>query len=72
MIIKDDSGKDARYGIFAISRDNYENEDIPTLCRKKLAGTGYMQTSKDWRNVEMTGWVYVRRFPTMMKKLHFI
>lgn len=60
MIIKDDSGKDARYGIFAVSKDNYENDNIPTLCRKKLAEKGYMQTSKDWRNVEMTGWVYVK------------
>lgn len=58
MVLHDSSKKDARYGIFSVSKENYEDENIETLCRKKLAEKGYMQTDKDWRNIEFTAWAY--------------
>jgi hypothetical protein len=58
-VIKDESGKDARYVIYAVSKENYESTQIPTLCRSTLHQQKYMQTKKDWRNIEMTAWIYV-------------
>jgi len=37
--------------------DGYDPDDIDTYNQKTLATQGYMQTSKDWRNVEVTGYV---------------
>ena len=35
----------------------YDPDDIDTYNQKTLATQGYMQSSKDWRNVEITGYV---------------
>jgi hypothetical protein len=59
IIVKDQSRKDARYNIYAISKDNYEDTNISTYNRNILTEQGYMQTRSDWKNVEITGYVYV-------------
>ena len=33
LTIRDTSGKDARYTIYAVSRENYANTKIPVLCQ---------------------------------------
>jgi len=35
----------------------YDPDDIDTYNQKTLATQGYMQSSKDWKNVEITGYV---------------
>src|ERR687896_168839 len=35
----------------------YDQDDITTYNQKSLATKGYMQSSKDWKNVEITGYV---------------
>jgi hypothetical protein len=46
-----------RYG--AYTTDGYDPEKINTLDHGTIAQTGFMQSSKDWKNVEMTGYVKV-------------
>ena len=46
-----------RYG--AYTTDGYDPEKINTLDHGTIAQNGYMQSSKDWKNVEMTGYVKV-------------
>ncbi len=49
-----------RYGVFTSS--GYHPELITTYDQKELAAKEYMQSPKDWRNVEMTGYVKVNSF----------
>jgi hypothetical protein len=35
----------------------YDQDDIATYNQKSLATKGYMQSSNDWKNIEMTGYV---------------
>jgi F5/8 type C domain-containing protein len=46
-----------RYGVF--TTDGYNPGQIDTLDHGTIAQTGFMQSSKDWKNVEMTGYVKV-------------
>jgi hypothetical protein len=46
-----------RYGVF--TTDGYNPEQIDTLNHGAIAQKGFMQSSKDWKNVEMTGYVKV-------------
>jgi hypothetical protein len=46
-----------RYGVF--TTDGYNPGQIDTLDHGTIAQNGYMQSSKDWKNVEMTGYVKV-------------
>ncbi|HET6641399.1 MAG TPA: discoidin domain-containing protein, partial [Nitrososphaeraceae archaeon] len=49
-----------RYGVFTSS--GYHPELITTYDQKALAAKEYMQSSNDWKNVEMTGYVKVNSF----------
>lgn len=44
-----------RLGVFTSS--GYDEDDIDTYNQKTMASKGYMQDSRDWKNVEMTGYV---------------
>lgn len=46
-----------RYGVFTSS--GYVPSTITTLDHSQLAQKGYMQSTNDWKNVEMTGYVKV-------------
>jgi hypothetical protein len=46
-----------RYGVFTSS--GYDQDKITTLNHASLAQKGYMQSSNDWKNFEMTGYVKV-------------
>jgi hypothetical protein len=46
-----------RYGVFTTS--GYDQDEIETLNHGTIAENGYMQSPKDWRDVEMTGYVKV-------------
>jgi hypothetical protein len=46
-----------RYGVFTSS--GYDPQAIQTLDHGTLAQRGYMQSPKDWKNVELTGYVKV-------------
>jgi hypothetical protein len=46
-----------RYGVFTSS--GYDPSKITTLNHASLAQKGYMQSSNDWKNFEMTGYVKV-------------
>jgi hypothetical protein len=46
-----------RYGVFTTS--GYDPNKITTLNHASLAQKGYMQSSNDWKNFEMTGYVKV-------------
>ena len=35
----------------------YDQDDITTYNQKELAEKGYMQSSNDWKNVEVSGYV---------------
>ncbi len=37
--------------------DGYHPEDIKTLDQSELEDQGYMQSKKDWKNVEITGYI---------------
>jgi len=37
--------------------DGYHPEDIKTLDQSELEDQGYMQSTKDWKNVEITGYI---------------
>ena len=49
-----------RYGIYTSS--GYHPELVTTYDQKQLAAKGYMQSTNDWKNVEMTGYVKVNSF----------
>ena len=42
----------------------YNSANIPTLDHSVIASKGYMLTSNDWRNFEMTQYVKVNTSPT--------
>jgi len=42
--------------------DGYHPEDIKTLDQSELEDQGYMQSKKDWKNVEMTGYFKINSF----------
>ena len=46
-----------RYGVYTTS--GYDGDDIDTLDHGTIAQNGYMQSTNDWRDVEMTGYVKV-------------
>jgi hypothetical protein len=46
-----------RYGVFTSS--GYDQDKITTLNHASLAQKGYMQSSNDWKNFEITGYVKV-------------
>jgi len=46
-----------RYGVYTSA--GYNPGQIKTLDHGTIAQTGYMQSAKDWKNVEMTGYVKV-------------
>ena len=46
-----------RYGVYTNS--GYNPNDIETLDHGEIAQQGYMQSTNDWKNVEMTGYVKV-------------
>ena len=46
-----------RYGVFTSS--GYDPDKITTLNHASLAQKGYMQSSNDWKNFEITGYVKV-------------
>jgi hypothetical protein len=43
----------------------YDQDKIATYNQKTLATKGYMQSSNDWKNVEMTGYVKVNAYQDM-------
>ena len=49
----------ARSDMEYIQPHGYDPGQIKTLNHGTIAQTGYMQSSKDWKNVEMTGYVKV-------------
>jgi hypothetical protein len=55
-----DSTSKIRMNVFTSS--GYHQDRINTLNHSKLALKGYMQDPKDWKNVEMTGYVKVNSF----------
>ncbi len=46
---------EVRMGVYTSS--GYDDNDIDSYNQKTLASKGYMQDSRDWRNIEMTGYV---------------
>ena len=46
-----------RYGVYTSA--GYDPEQIDTLNHGTIAQNGFMQSAKDWKNVEMTGYVKV-------------
>ena len=46
-----------RYGVFTLS--GYDQDKITTLNHASLAQKGYMQSTSDWKNFEITGYVKV-------------
>jgi hypothetical protein len=51
---------EVRYGVFTSS--GYHPDLITTLNQQVLAAKGYMQSSNDWKNVEITGYFKVNSF----------
>jgi hypothetical protein len=55
--VKTDS---ARMNVFTST--GYDQDKIITYNQKTLATKGYMQSSNDWRNVEMTGYIKINAY----------
>lgn len=49
--------KSSKVRMNVLTSAGYDPNDIDTYNQKTLATEGYMQSSKDWKNVEITGYV---------------
>jgi F5/8 type C domain/Bacterial Ig domain len=49
--------KSTQVRISVLTSTGYDQEDITTYNQKELAEKGYMQSSNDWKNVEVSGYV---------------
>jgi hypothetical protein len=49
--------KSTQVRISVLTSTGYDQDDITTYNQKELAKKGYMQSSKDWKNVEVSGYV---------------
>jgi F5/8 type C domain/Bacterial Ig domain len=49
--------KSTQVRISVLTSTGYDQDDITTYNQKQLAEKGYMQSSNDWKNVEVSGYV---------------
>jgi hypothetical protein len=49
--------KSTQVRISVLTSTGYDQDDITTYNQKELAEKGYMQSSNDWKNVEVSGYV---------------
>ncbi|HYY71208.1 MAG TPA: hypothetical protein VE595_02245, partial [Nitrososphaeraceae archaeon] len=45
-----------------LTNDGYDQNKIETFDHSKLAEKGYMQSQRDWKNIEMTGYIKLNKF----------
>ena len=49
--------KSTQVRISVLTSTGYDQDDITTYNQKELAKKGYMRSSNDWKNVEVSGYV---------------
>ena len=54
--------KEAKVRMNVFTSDQYNPDKIETKKHKKLAKKGYMQSSDDWKNIEMTGYIKLNNY----------
>lgn len=45
-----------------LTDDGYDHNKIETFDHSKLDEKGYMQSQRDWKNIEMTGYIKLNKF----------